>query len=423
MMKAIQKVSSIRIGSCRVCQMLLVLSSIIFLQTTRTANALVVNNVKFVNQNKCHQHNQFNGPPLLPRRKSIIQTNHSPHMFMSQTKNVNESESSKNDNEDNNNSLHKLEGKLMKLLRQSSLKYRMIENGDHIMCAVSGGKDSATMLYLLLTLQKKLQNSGIHFDITAVHLNQMQPGYDGKPLVTWLDSLVAQEGSLLKYKIINEDTYSIVVDKTPENKTYCSMCSRLRRGILYTIAHDIKANKIALGHHGDDAIQTLLLNFIHAGQMKSMPARYYSSDRDVHVIRPLISCLEDDIATFAKEMNFPILPCNLCGTQPDAQRAKVKLLVDTTLSMLNPNAKRNMINAMGDVRPSHLLDVELREACGFDGATGEIVDVDRVKSIKGYEESESSSIQVNVQGLDHKNDSKEQESIQFESKSRIESLL
>ena len=169
---------------------------------------------------------------------------------------------------------------------------------------------------------------------------------------------------------MTEDTYSIVIDKTPENKIYCSMCRRLRRGILYTVAHDIEANKIALGHHGDNAIQTLLFNFNHAGQMKSMPARYYSNERDahvirplmsparyysnerdIHVIRPLMSSLEDDIASFAKAVGFPILPCDLCDTQPDAQRAKVRMLVNT-LEALHLNAKRNMINAISDVRPT-----------------------------------------------------------------------
>ncbi|CAM9995299.1 unnamed protein product, partial [Heterosigma akashiwo] len=277
--------------------------------------------------------------------------------------------------------IKKLEGKLKKQLRQTCLKFKMIEDGDHIMCCVSGGKDSATMLYLLCELQKKLRNSGINFKITAVHLNQMQPGYDGKPLIDWLDGLVA-DGLLEAYKIITEDTYSIVVDKTPKNKIYCSMCSRLRRGILYSVAHDIQANKIALGHHGDDAIQTLFLNFIHAGQMKSMPARYYSSDRNIHVLRPLMASVEDDISLFSKAMNFPILPCNLCGSQPDAQRAKVKMLVNT-LTMLNPNAKKNIMNAMSDVRPSHLLDVDLRVACGIDGATGEILDPERARLVKG----------------------------------------
>ncbi|GFH55292.1 hypothetical protein CTEN210_11768 [Chaetoceros tenuissimus] len=314
--------------------------------------------------------------------------------------------------------LNKLEGKLKKQLRNTSKKYKMIQDNDHIMCCVSGGKDSATMLYLLCALQKQLRQANVHFKITAVHLNQMQPGYDGQPLLEWLDDLVQQE-FLEDYKIITEDTYSIVIDKTPENKVYCSMCSRLRRGILYTVAHDIGANKIALGHHGDDAIQTLLLNFIHAGQMKSMPARYYSNERDIHVIRPLMGSLEEDIAQFAQAMEFPILPCNLCGTQPDAQRAKVRMLIDT-LEALNPNAKKNMMNAMADVRPSHLLDVGLREVCGMDGATGEIIDGERATKVKAI-----SSNEPNANGDGDENDvnGDKENQPEFISLSKIESLL
>lgn len=327
--------------------------------------------------------------------------------------------------DDGDASVKKLEGKLKKELRQTSLKYKMIENGDHIMCCVSGGKDSATMLYLLLSLQKQLKHAGVRFKITAVHLNQMQPGYDGKPLIQWLEGLVT-DGSLEEYKIVTEDTYSVVIDKTPKNKVYCSMCSRLRRGILYTVAHDIGANKIALGHHGDDAIQTLLLNFVHAGQMKSMPARYYSHERDVHVIRPLMSSLEDDVAAFAKAKAFPILPCNLCGTQPDAQRAKVKMLVDT-LEVLNPNAKRNMINAMGDVRPSHLLDVDLRVACGIDGATGEVMDEDRARLVKGFTDSKEATMSSDASKSNdiqaEQADCSTSVDIDFQSTSKIESLL
>lgn len=279
------------------------------------------------------------------------------------------------------------------------------------------------MLHLLIALQKKLKPQNINFKITAVHLNQLQPGYDGAPLVEWLEGLV-QNGSLDEYKIITEDTYSIVIDKTPENKVYCSLCSRLRRGILYTVAHDIQANKIALGHHGDDAIQTLLLNLIHTGQMKGIPARYYSSERDIHVIRPLISSLEEDIEKFAQAKQFPILPCNLCGTQPDAQRAKVKMLVDTTLSMLNPQAKRNIINGMGDVRPSHLLDFDLRTAVGIDGATGVVIDESRAKLVKGEstnptkQSPDDEQTQVETGEQDQGKSTEE-----YLSQSRIENLL
>ena len=154
----------------------------------------------------------------------------------------------------------KLQSRLLKGLRQISLRYSMFEHNDKIMVCVSGGKDSATMLHLLLHMQTKLASIGTNFDIVAVHLNQMQPGYDGTSLVAWLEELGVE------YKIVTEDTYSIVTDKTPENKAYCSLCSRLRRGILYSIAHELGCNKIALGHHGDDSIETLLLNMIHGGK-------------------------------------------------------------------------------------------------------------------------------------------------------------
>lgn len=274
--------------------------------------------------------------------------------------------------------LNKLEGRLLKNMRETCQKFDMIEDGDHIMVCISGGKDSACMLHLLQNMQKRLAPAGTNFAITAIHLNQVQPGYDGTTLVEWLDE------TGIPYRIIKEDTYSIVKDKTPEGKTYCSLCSRLRRGILYSIAHDIGATKIALGHHADDAIETLLLNAVHSGQLKAMPARYYSSDRNMHVIRPLMSCLEDDIRQYADAMDFPILPCNLCGSQPDAHRAKMKMLVGL-LDSMNPNAKRNIHNALGDVRPSHLLDVGLRVACGLDGKTGEIIDADRAGLIRGFD--------------------------------------
>ena len=159
---------------------------------------------------------------------------------------------------------HKLQTRLLKNLRQISLRYSMLEHNDKIMVCISGGKDSATLLYLLLHMQMKLASIGTNFDIVAVHLNQMQPGYDGTLLVAWLEELGVE------YKIVTEDTYSIVTDKTPENKAYCSLCSRLRRGILYSIAHELGCNKIALGHHGDDSIQTLLLNMIHGGKQKTI---------------------------------------------------------------------------------------------------------------------------------------------------------
>jgi tRNA 2-thiocytidine biosynthesis protein TtcA len=281
----------------------------------------------------------------------------------------------------------KLQSRLMKSLRDISLRYEMISPNDRIMVCISGGKDSATLLHLLIHLQKKLKAININFEVVAVHLNQMQPGYDNTSLIEWLDSL------RVPYRIVTEDTYSIVSEKTPESKAYCSLCSRLRRGILYSIAHELNCNKIALGHHGDDAVQTLLLNMIHGGVMKGMPARYYSSSRDVHVLRPLISCVEKDIADFAKEMQFPILPCNLCGSQEDLHRGKAKLLVDA-METMNPGARGNVIRAMSKIKPSHLMDENLRMACGLDGISGVVVEEERAKLIgeKVYEQDESDDL-------------------------------
>jgi tRNA 2-thiocytidine biosynthesis protein TtcA len=249
----------------------------------------------------------------------------------------------------------------------------MLEAGDHIMVCVSGGKDSACLLVLLLKLQRRFART-TRFNLTAVHLNQMQPGYDNSNLVAWLDSLN------VNYRVVTEDTYSVVTEKVPSNKTYCSLCSRLRRGILSTVAHDIGANKIALGHHGDDAIETLFLNMIHSGQIKGMPARYYSESRGLHVLRPLVTCLEADLRKYAEMSQFPILPCNLCGSQPEAQRKQIKMHVEL-LKSLSPDAATNLISSMSNIRPTHLLDRNLRKATGLDSITGRIVEPERAAMI------------------------------------------
>ena len=262
--------------------------------------------------------------------------------------------------------IDRLQGKLLKNMRNICADYRMIEPGDHIMVCVSGGKDSATLLYLFLLLQQRLP---VPFDITAVHVDQKQPGYNGTSLVQWLETELN-----VNYKIVEEDTYSIVLDKTQPGKSYCAVCSRLRRGILYTTALELGCNKIALGHHADDCLETLLLNMLHQCTMKGMPARYTSRRGSLAVLRPLITCKEEDIAEYANLREFPILPCNLCSSQAtDLQRPAVKLLLQALQSM-NPTAGQNMIRACRDVRPSHLLDQSLREACGMDPVTGEIVD-------------------------------------------------
>lgn len=260
--------------------------------------------------------------------------------------------------------LQKLQWKLLKQVRQVAKDYEMLQDRDHIMVCVSGGKDSATLLILLRMIQEQLRPIGVDFQLTAVHVDQKQPGYNGTALVSWFEELGVQ------YHVIEEDTYSIVVDKTAPNQSYCTMCSRLRRGILYSTAMELGCNKLALGHHADDALETLMLNMLHAGQLKAMPARYTSRRGQLGVLRPLITCLEDDIREYATLSDFPILPCNLCSNQANLQRPQVKLLL-STLESFNPKAKQNLLHALTDVRPSHLLDQSLREAVGMNPITGE----------------------------------------------------
>jgi len=232
--------------------------------------------------------------------------------------------------------------------------FDLISEGDRILVAVSGGKDSYSLLALLETLRRR---APVHFDLLAVHLDQGQPGHDPAPLADWL------RASGFDHRIVREDTYSIVVDKIPEGRTYCSMCARLRRGILYRLAGQFGCTKIALGHHRDDAVETLLLNVFFAGKLAAIPARLVSDDGASIVIRPLIYCAEETLARFAESRRFPILPCHLCGSQPDAQRKQMKALL-SRLEAEHPNLRQTMLAALGNVNLSHLLD---REA--FDSAT------------------------------------------------------
>jgi tRNA 2-thiocytidine biosynthesis protein TtcA len=225
---------------------------------------------------------------------------------------------------------------------------------------MSGGKDSYGLLVLLRALQKR---APVTFQLTAVHLDQGHPGYDGAPLVQWL------EKEQVAYRVLHEDTYSIVIDKIPEGKTYCSLCSRLRRGILYKAATDLGCNKIALGHHRDDALETLLLNLFFGGKLASMPPRLVSDDGRHVVIRPIIYCAEERLAAFAAARQFPILPCNLCGSQSEAQRKQMKRLLGQ-LEATNPTLRQTMLAALGNVNPSHLLDRGLQNLVAKAGATG-----------------------------------------------------
>jgi tRNA 2-thiocytidine biosynthesis protein TtcA len=224
--------------------------------------------------------------------------------------------------------------------------FDLISDGDRILVAVSGGKDSYSLLVLLEALRRR---APVHFDLLAVHLDQGQPGHDPSPLADWLRS------NGFDHRIVREDTYSIVVDKIPKGRTYCSMCARLRRGILYRLASQFACTKIALGHHRDDAVETLLLNIFFAGKMAAIPARLVSDDGASVVIRPLIYCAEETLASFAESRRFPILPCNLCGSQPDAQRKQMKALL-SRLEAEHPNLRQTMLAALGNVNLSHLLD-------------------------------------------------------------------
>jgi tRNA 2-thiocytidine biosynthesis protein TtcA len=260
---------------------------------------------------------------------------------------------------------NRLETRLLGNVARASAYYRLIEPGDRIMVGVSGGKDSHTLLYLLREIQRRAPFS---FSIVAVNVNQGHPGFPERLLPEFLEA----EG--YEYRIVREDTYSIVTSKIPEGKTYCSLCSRLRRGILYNVAQELSATKIALGHHRDDIVETLLLNLFYSGQTKAMPARLRSDDGRNVVIRPLVYCSEADIAEFAKQKAFPIIPCDLCGSQENLKRQRIKRLVDE-LHAENPNVRGNLFAALGNVRPTHLLDRELSRALGLvEAGNGEAIE-------------------------------------------------
>jgi len=244
-----------------------------------------------------------------------------------------------------------------KMLRASK-EFDLLEPGDRVMVAVSGGKDSYTLLDLLWRARERVP---FRFDLIAVHLDQRQPGYDGAPLAGWLAGFGAP------YEILSEDTYSIVKELTAEGGTYCAPCSRLRRGILYSAAARLGCNKIALGHHRDDSLETLLMNLFYSGRLQAMPAVYTTDDGRFRVIRPLIECGEDEIAEYARERAFPILPCNLCGSQDGLKRAETKALL-ARLEEGNPMLRDMMLAALKNVRPTHLLDRGLLARLAAEGA-------------------------------------------------------
>lgn len=251
-----------------------------------------------------------------------------------------------------------LEKKLGRATSRAIADFSMIEQGDRLLVAVSGGKDSYTMLHLLRSLQRK---APIDFVIRVVNVDQGHPGYPGHVLRDYM----AREGH--DFTMIEEDTYSIVTEKIPKGKTFCSLCSRLRRGILYRVAKELGCNKIALGHHRDDVLQTLFLNLVFAGQLGAMPPRLVADNGSLIVVRPLVYCAEEDIRAFSELAEFPILPCDLCGTQEHLQRKVMARLIDQ-LERDNPGAKNVMLSALQNVRPTHLLDQRLWRSLGLAAA-------------------------------------------------------
>jgi tRNA 2-thiocytidine biosynthesis protein TtcA len=254
-----------------------------------------------------------------------------------------------------------LERRLGRAISRAIADFDMIAEGDRILVAVSGGKDSYTMLHLLRALQRK---APVRFDLKVVNVDQGHPGYPAHLLREYM----AREG--YDFTMIEEDTYSIVTEKIPAGKTYCSLCSRLRRGILYRVATELGCNKIALGHHRDDVLQTLLLNLLFAGQLAAMPPKLVAKEGRHVVIRPLAYCAEEDIRAFSEAAGFPILPCDLCGSQDHLQRKAVGRLLDD-LEGERPGSKANMLAALQNVRPSHLLDQRLWRALGVGAASDE----------------------------------------------------
>lgn len=245
--------------------------------------------------------------------------------------------------------LVKITRKLRKAVWNANEDFNLIDEGDKVMVCLSGGKDSYTMLEMI----KHMASSPLlNFDIVAVNLDQKQPGFPEDVLPKYL------EGIEVEYKIIEKDTYSIVTDKIESGKTMCSLCSRLRRGILYKVAEDLGCTKIALGHHRDDIMETMFLNMFYGGRIETMPAKYLTDDKKHIVIRPLAYCKEEDISSYSTLMKFPIIPCNLCGSQEGLKRQAVKDLLNGWEEK-NPGRKDVIFRSIKNISPSHMLDKEL----------------------------------------------------------------
>lgn len=281
---------------------------------------------------------------------------------------------------------NKLQKRLRRYVGRAIDDYKMIEEGDRVMVCLSGGKDSYGMLDILVNLQR---SAPVKFELVAVNLDQKQPGFPEQVLPNYLDKLG------IEYHIVEKDTYSVVMDKIPEGKTTCGLCSRLRRGTLYAFAEDINCNKIALGHHRDDIVETLFLNMFYGSKLSAMPPKLLSDDKRNVVIRPMAYCKESDLAAYAEIKQFPIIPCNLCGSQENLQRQNIKAMLQQW-EKDSPGRVQSIFGAIRNVKPSQLADASL-----FD--FNKLV-VDREGERPGYEyddaEISSSNIPTGVQIID-----------------------
>ncbi len=256
---------------------------------------------------------------------------------------------------DQSKNLQRLKRRLESDVGKAIADYNMIEAGDTVLVCISGGKDSYALLSILMALQ---QRAPVDFRLIAMNLDQKQPGFPADVLPRYLSGLGVD------YRIVEQDTYSIVKEKIPEGKTTCSLCSRLRRGVIYRTAKELGANKIALGHHRDDIVHTLFLNLLFGGKLKAMPPKLVTDDGAHIVIRPLAYCGEDDIARYARGMEFPIIPCNLCGSQSNLQRQKIREMM-ADWDRRYPGRTESVFTALQNLVPSHLADPRMYDFRGL----------------------------------------------------------